>query len=133
VWKGAYAVEDSGAVPQLVLVATGSEVALASEAAELLRGDGIAVRVVSAPCLELFLEQDEEFQNSVIPDDGTPVIAIEAARGESLRRLVGRNGLVYGIDRFGASAPFADLAREFGFTADQLASRIRHHLREVSS
>jgi transketolase len=105
---------------------------LATEAAELLRGDGIAVRVVSAPCLELFFEQGEAYQRSVIPDDGTPVVAIEAARGESLRRLLGRNGLLYGIDRFGASAPFADLAREFGFTAEQLAGRIRDHLRGVS-
>jgi transketolase len=132
VWKGAYPVEDPGAAPQLVLVATGSEVHLATEAAELLRGDGIAVRVVSAPCLELFFEQSEAYQRSVIPDDGTPVVAIEAARGESLRRLLGRNGLLYGIDRFGASAPFADLAREFGFTAEQLAGRIRDHLRGVS-
>jgi transketolase len=116
-----------------VLVATGSEVQLASKAAELLRGDGVAVRVVSVPCLELFLEQDEEFRRSVIPDDGTPVIAVEAARAESLRRLLGRNGLLYGIDRFGASAPFADLAREYGFTPDQLANRIRDHLGEGSN
>jgi transketolase len=133
VWKGAYSVEDSGDAPQLVLVATGSEVHLATEAAKLLRGDGVAVRVVSAPCLELFFEQDEAFQRSVIPDDGTPVVAIEAARGESLRRLLGRNGLICGIDRFGASAPFADLAEEFGFTAEQLAGRVRDHLRGVSS
>jgi transketolase len=65
----------------------------------------------------------------VIPDDGTPVVAVEAARGESLWRVIGANGLIYGIDRFGASAPFADLARTFGFTADQLAERVRDHVR----
>jgi transketolase len=133
VWRGAYAVEDSGDAPQAVLVATGSEVQLSTEAARLLRGDGLVVRVVSAPCLELFFEQDEEYQRAVIPNDGTPVIAVEAARAESLRRLMGRNGLLYGIDRFGASAPLADLAREYGFTPDQLADRVHSHLREVSS
>jgi transketolase len=113
-----------------VLVATGSEVGLAVAAAALLRGDGLAVRVVSLPCLELFLDQPAEYRRDLIPDDGTPVIAIEAGRGETLRVLVGGNGLVYGIDRFGASAPLADLEREYGFTPDQLTDRVREHLRE---
>jgi transketolase len=129
VWRGAYVVEDSKAPADVVLVATGSEVSLAVETAALLRGDGLAVRVVSLPCLELFLEQSADFRRSVIPDDGTPVVAVEAARGESLWRVIGANGLIYGIDRFGASAPFADLARTFGFTADQLAERVRDHVR----
>ena len=60
-------------------------------------------------------------------------MAVEAGRGESLRRLVGGAGLVYGIDRFGASAPFADLARFFGFTPDQLAGRVLDHVRGASS
>jgi transketolase len=122
-------VEDSKAPADVVLVATGSEVSLAVETAALLRGDGLAARVVSLPCLELFLEQSADFRRSVIPDDGTPVVAVEAARGESLWRVIGANGLIYGIDRFGASAPFADLARSFGFTADQLAERVRDHVR----
>jgi transketolase len=129
VWRGAYVVEDSKAPADVVLVATGSEVSLAVETAALLRGDGLAARVVSLPCLELFLEQSADFRRSVIPDDGTPVVAVEAARGESLWRVIGANGLIYGIDRFGASAPFADLARTFGFTADQLAERVRDHVR----
>ena len=129
VWRGAYVVEDSQAPADVVLVATGSEVSLAVETAALLRGDGLAARVVSLPCLELFLEQSADFRRSVIPDDGTPVVAVEAARGESLWRVIGANGLIYGIDRFGASAPFADLARPFGFTADQLAERVRDHVR----
>ena len=133
VWRGAYVVDDSDQSAQLVLVATGSEVQLAFETAKLLRGEGVAVRVVSMPSLELFLEQPHDFRRSVVPDDGTPVIAVEASCGESLRRVVGRNGLICGIDRFGASAPFADLAEEFGFTAEQLADRVRDHLRGVSS
>ena len=68
---------------------------------------------------------------AVLPDDGPPIVAIEAARGESLRRLVGGAGLVYGIDRFGASAPAADLAEHFGFTPDRLCSRVQEHLRSI--
>jgi len=131
--RGAYVVEDPEGSADVVLVATGSEVSLAVEAAAQLRGDGIAPRIVSLPCLELFLEQSEEFRNSVIPDDGTPVVAVEAARGESLWRVLGANGLIYGIDRFGASAPAADLAREYGFTAEQLAERVRAHVHSVAS
>jgi transketolase len=69
----------------------------------------------------------------VIPDDGTPIVAVEAARGESLWRVLGANGLLYGIDRFGTSAPLADLTREYGFTAEQLAERVRTHVRSIAS
>jgi transketolase len=131
--RGAYVVGDPKASADVVLVATGSEVSLAVRAAKKLDGDGIAARVVSMPCLELFLEQGADFRHGVIPDDGTPVVAVEAARGESLRRVIGTNGLIYGIDRFGASAPAADLAQMFGFTEEQLADRVRAHVRgEVS-
>ncbi|HXV37021.1 MAG TPA: transketolase [Myxococcota bacterium] len=130
VWRGGYVVEQPTGDADVVLVATGSEVALAVDAARALRADGTQVRVVSLPCLELFVEQDASYRRSVIPDDGTPVVAIEASRAESLRRVVGSNGWIYGIDRFGASAPYADLARAYGFTPDQLAERIRSELRE---
>jgi transketolase len=132
VWRGAYVVKESEGSADVVLVATGSEVSLAVETAARLRGDGLAARVVSLPCLELFLEQSADFRRGVIPDDGTPVVAVEAARGESLWRVVGANGLIYGIDRFGASAPFADLARAYGFTVDQLAERVRDHVRQAA-
>ena len=130
--RGAYVVEDPERSADVVLVATGSEVSLAVEAAAQLRGDGIAARVVSLPCVELFLEQSADFRRGVVPDDGTPVVAIEAARGESLWRLLGANGMIYGIDRFGASAPYTDLAREYGFTAEQLAERVRAHVRRAA-
>ncbi len=131
--RGAYVVEDPEGSADVVLVATGSEVSLAVKAAAQLRGDGIAARVVSLPCLELFLEQGADFRRGVIPDDGTPIVAVEAARGESLWRVLGANGLLYGIDRFGTSAPLADLAREYGFTAEQLAERVRTHVRSIAS
>jgi transketolase len=132
VLRGAYAVKDPGESVQVVLLATGSEVGLACAAEEKLRAEGVRARVVSLPCLEVFLAQPEEYRRSLVPDDDTPVVAVEAGVGESLRRLVGSRGLVYGIDRFGASAPAADLAEEFGFTPDKLAGRILDHLRRDS-
>jgi transketolase len=108
-------------------------VALACDAAEKLGGEGVPARVVSMPCVELFLEQPEAYRRALLPADGTPVVAVEAGRGESLRRFVGARGFVYGIDRFGASAPLADLARYFGFTPDQLAGRVLEHLRGLEA
>ena len=115
----------------MFFIATGSEVGLACDAAEKLAAENTQARVVSLPCLELFLEQPREYQRALVPDDGTPVFAVEAGRGESLRRLVGSRGQVYGIDRFGASAPYADLAEFFGFTPDRLSASVRSHLREL--
>jgi transketolase len=129
VWRGGYAVQDPGARAAVVLVATGSEVRLACDAAEKLSGEGLPARVVSLPCLSLFLEQPESYRLGLVPEEGLPVVAVEAGRGESLRRLVGPRGLVHGIDRFGASAPHADLAAHFGFTPDQLAARVLAHVR----
>jgi transketolase len=131
VWQGAYALRDPGAATKVVLVATGSEVSLACDAAEKLAAGGIQARVVSLPCLELFLAQPAEKRHALIPEQGPPVVAIEAGRGESLRRLAGTRGLVYGIDRFGASAPYTDLAQFFGFTPDQLCARVQEHLRSL--
>jgi len=129
VWRGGYAVQDPGAATRVVLVATGSEVSLACEAAGKLEAEGLPARVVSLPCLSLFEEQPEEYRRALIPHSDLPVVAVEAGRGESLRRLVGFSGLIYGIQRFGASAPFADLAAHFGFTPDQLAAEVSEHVR----
>jgi transketolase len=125
VWKGAYIVSEPDQKANVVLVATGSEVGVAIEAAQELATDGIRARVVSMPCVGLFLEQSDTDQDAIIPDDGTPIVAIEAGRGESLRRFVGRRGLVIGMESFGASAPYADLATHFGFTGASIASRIK--------
>src|SRR6185436_5780398 len=95
--RGAYAVRDP-AIPQVVLVASGSEVSLACDAAEKLHAENVSARVVSLPCLELFLSQPEAVRHALIPVDALPVVAIEAARGQSLRGLVGTRGFVYGID-----------------------------------
>ena len=128
--RGAYPVREE-ARPRVVLLATGSEVSLACEAAEALDTGGVATRVVSVPCLELFLDQPDDYRRSLLPD-GIPVVAVEAARGESFRRLTGFDGLIYGIDRFGASASHGDLAEAYGFTAAKLTARIREHLQELA-
>ena len=130
VWKGAYVVSDPcmsipGEKADVVLLATGSEVGLAVSAAEVLANDGIRARVVSMPCVGLFLEQSDADQDAVLPDDGTPIVAIEAGRGESLRRFVGRRGLVIGMEGFGASAPYEALAKHFGFTPEAIAARVK--------
>ncbi|MBW2420468.1 MAG: transketolase [Deltaproteobacteria bacterium] len=127
VWKGAYTVREPEGDLDVVLLASGSEVALACDAAAKLDGEGIRARVVSVPCLELFESQPDAYQTALVPDD-VPAVAVEAGRGESFRRLVGRRGLVCGIDRFGASAPAADLAEKFGFTPDGLSSKVRDFL-----
>ena len=92
-----------------------------------LDGEGIRARVVSSPCLELFESQPDAYQTALVPDE-VPAVAVEAGRGESFRRLVGRRGLVCGIDRFGASAPAADLAEFFGYTPDRLCAAVRDFL-----
>jgi transketolase len=129
VLRGAYAVREA-AEPDVVLLATGSEVSVACEAAELL--EGLAVRVVSLPCMELFEAQPEAWRRELLPSHRVPVVAVEAGRGMTLRGLVGDRGRVYGIDRFGASAPAGTLAREFGFQAEPLAAAVRAQLDKVS-
>jgi len=126
--RGAYSVREPAGEPDVVLAASGSEVSLACEAAALLSSDGIAARVVSVPSHELFAAQPAAYRDELLPS-GLPLVAVEAGRGESWRGLVGREGLVYGIDRFGASAPYKKLAEHFGFTPDALAKRVREHLR----
>ncbi|MFQ5415501.1 MAG: transketolase [Myxococcota bacterium] len=128
VLRGAYCVVDPGRSPEVTLIATGSEVALACDAEQKLRAGGVGARVVSVPCLEVFREQPGSYRKSLIPEDGSPLVAVEAGVAESFRRLVGRDGLIYGIDRFGASAPASVLAEAFRFTPDELAAAVVNHI-----
>jgi len=127
VWQGAYCVRAAGERPDVVLLATGSEVPVACDAAKELAGAGIAARVVSAPSLELFAAQGREYRAELLPA-GVPVVGVEAARGGSLERYAAPNGFVHGIDRFGLSAPASDLAERFGFTGPRLAAEVRKRL-----
>ncbi len=123
VQRGAYVLADCEGRPELILMASGSEVHAALGAYEKLREAGKAVRVVSFPSWELFEEQPEEYQNSVFPQDVTARIAVEAASALGWERYVGRRGRVIGIDHFGASAPGEVNQEKFGFTADNVLAQ----------
>ena len=121
--KGAYVVDDEEDF-QIILLATGSEVNLALESAKLIREKGDKVRVVSMPSQELFLQQDEEYQEEVLPSWCPTKVSIEAASTFGWHRFVGDNGLAIGLDHFGASAPAGVLAEKFGFTVDGIIQKI---------
>jgi transketolase len=125
VWRGGYTLKESDGAPRVVILASGSEVSLACDAADELSGSGVPTRVVSVPCQELFAQQPEEYQDALVPDDDTLLVAVEAGAAQSYRRWVGRRGIIHGMESFGASAPYKDLATHFGFTQEALVSRIR--------
>jgi len=111
----------------VVLIGSGSEVAPAQQAQEILAAKGIASRLVSMPCPGLFLEQDEPYRRSVVPK-GARTVVIEAARLSGWERVAGCDSLMIGIDRFGASAPWKVIAEKLGFTGPQIADRIMRWL-----
>jgi transketolase len=111
--------------PQLVLIATGSEVSLALEAREKLQADGIPTRVVSLPCWELFEEQTEDYRDEVLPPGVTARLAIEAGIRQGWDRYVGAQGDVICLDRFGASAPGDVVMRELGFNVENVLNHAR--------
>jgi transketolase len=120
-----------GKPPGCVLVATGSEVALALAAADLLEGRGIATRVVSMPCTSWFDRQPESYRAEVLPE-GVPTVAVEAASSYGWHRYLGRRGATVTLDRFGASAPAATLFRELGFTPEHVAETAERLVRATS-
>ena len=119
--RGGYVLLEPAGTPQLVLIATGSEVALAVEAAQRLAAAGRRARVVSLPASELFDSQPADYRARVLPP-GVPRVAIEAGVRDWWCRYVGRREYVVGIDSFGASAPGKDLFKHFGFTAEHVVS-----------
>ncbi|HEX8173411.1 MAG TPA: transketolase [Thermoanaerobaculia bacterium] len=123
VLRGAYVIEGYEA-GDVTIIATGSEVPLAVKTADLLRGEGTNVRVVSAPSLELFQHQPGAYQDQVLPDRSR-VVCIEAGRSDGWYSIVNRDALVIGIDRFGASAPYERIAEELGFTPEKIAARMK--------
>jgi transketolase len=105
-------------------MATGSEVSLAVAAATALTSEGLRVRVVSMPCVEVFVAQDDAYRAEVLPATGRRV-SLEAGRTDLWRGWVGFDGLCIGIDHFGASAPAPVLAEEYGLTPERVTARIR--------
>jgi transketolase len=120
--KGAYVLADAAGTPDLILIATGSEVGLAVDAKKLLDAKGVATRVVSMPCQSLFASQPQSYIDEVLPPAVTARISIEAAATLGWHRWTGDRGVAYGIDHFGTSAPAADIAKDYGFTAEAIAA-----------
>jgi transketolase len=126
VQKGGYVLADAEE-PQLILIATGSEVSLAVAAHEKLAGEGIGSRVVSLPCWEIFDRQDQAYRDEVLPA-GPIRVAVEEASTIGWERYVGSDGVILGMTTFGQSAPFKDVEEEFGFTPDQIAAKAKEAL-----
>jgi transketolase len=122
--RGAYVLFDSSdGEPEILLIATGSEVSITLEAGKQLAGRGTRVRVVSMPSWELFDEQPREYRDAVLPPGVRRRLAVEAAAPFGWHKYVGLDGEVHGVERFGASAPYKVLAKEFGFTPEDVLKR----------
>jgi len=123
VGRGGYILgDDGGDEPDVVLIATGSEVQLAVEARNLLADSDIVARVVSMPCVEWFESQSEEYRDSVLPPSVSARVAVEAGVAQSWHKLVGDTGRIVSIEHYGESADYKTLFREFGFTAEAVAA-----------
>jgi len=120
--RGGYILSDCEGEPALILIATGSEVGLAMDAAEVIRGQGHAVRVVSMPSADVFDAQDAEYRQAVLPVEVASRIAIEAGHENFWYKYVGLDGRVIGMTTFGESAPAGQLFEEFGFTIDNVVA-----------
>ena len=129
--KGAYVLAEApNGTPDVILIATGSEVQLAVSARETLAAEGVNARVVSAPSLEWFAEQDEAYRESVLPKSVTARVSVEAGSVLTWRGIVGDRGRSIGIDHFGASADYKTLFQKFGITAEAVVEAARETLKE---
>lgn len=129
--KGAYIVEDSEGTPDVILLASGSEVATLVESAVLLKKDRIKTRIVSAPSEGLFRNQPEEYRKSVIPE-GVPVFGLTAGLPVTLQGIVGQKGVVWGLNSFGYSAPYKVLDEKLGFNGQNVYERVKSYLSEIN-
>ncbi|EKM0667764.1 transketolase [Cronobacter turicensis] len=123
--RGGYILKDAGGKPDLILIATGSEVEIAVQAAEQLRGDGVAVRVVSLPSTDVFDAQDEAYRESVLPSDVSARVAVEAGIADYWYKYVGLKGAIVGMTGYGESAPAEKLFPYFGFTVENVVEKAR--------
>ncbi len=126
--RGGYVLADAESDPEVILIATGSEVALAVEAHEQLIAEGVASRVVSMPCWELFERQEQSYQDEVLPPAITARVSIEEASTLGWDRFVGPEGAKIGMHTFGSSAPLKDVQSKFGFTPDKVAETAKEVL-----
>jgi transketolase len=126
--RGGYVLLECTGQPDIIVIATGSEVPLAVDAAKQLQVTGVQARVVSMPSTDVFLSQDAAYQENVLPEKIVARIAIEAAASDGWYKFVGCCGKVIGLDRFGASAPAKDVFKEFGFTVEHVVSTAKEML-----
>lgn len=131
--KGGYILLDCNGLPDMIMMATGSEVALALDAAKALAQSGVKVRVVSMPSTDVFLAQDAAYQEKVLPKHIATRIAIEAAQGDGWHQFLGCHGRVIGINQFGASAPAKVLFKEYGFSVEHVLAVAKELLTENQS
>jgi transketolase len=129
--RGAYVLHDVPGTPDAILIATGSEVALAMDAAQAMAGQGRAVRVVSMPCAEVFERQDAAYRESVLPSDVLARVAVEAAHVDYWHKYVGLDGRIVGMHTFGESAPAGELMREFGFTVETVVAAVEEVCQQI--
>jgi transketolase len=127
--RGAYVLADAtGGEPEVILIASGSEVSVAVDAHERLIAEGIRSRVVSMPSWDIFEHQTQQYRDSVLPPNVSARVAIEQASTFGWERYIGPSGRVIGMTTFGASAPLKELQRKFGFEPDRLAAAARELL-----
>ena len=126
--RGGYVLSDCAGVPEALLIATGSEVGIAAQAAKSLNDAGRRVRLISMPCTATFDAQEASYRESVLPRAVTRRLAVEAGARQSWWRYVGSAGRVIGIDEFGASGKGAEVMAHFGFTADNIVQQLRELL-----
>jgi transketolase len=127
--KGAYVLKEASSSPDIVIIATGSEVGLALEVQKVLEGKNVSTRVVSAPCLEWFNEEGAAYREKVLPSSAKLRVSIEAGVAQGWREYVGENGLIISIEHFGASAGAAKLFNEFGFSVEKIVADIEGALK----
>jgi transketolase len=123
--RGGYVLADCEGTPQVILIATGSEVHIAYEAYKTLTAEGVKARLVSLPCWKLFDRQDSYYHEAVLPASVTARVSIEAGVTLGWERYVGQKGIALGINRFGASAPYQRIYQEYGLTTEKVVETAR--------
>lgn len=129
--RGAYILKDFG-TPTAIIIATGSEVQYALTAAQILESEGIGVRVISAPCLEWFYQESEQYREEVLPSSIKARVSVEAGVAQGWRELIGDAGVAISLERFGASASAGELFKEFGFTPEKVVAAVKKSLRNLA-
>lgn len=129
--RGAYILKDFG-TPTAIIIATGSEAQYALTAAQILESEGIGVRVISAPCLEWFYQESEQYREEVLPSSIKARVSVEAGVAQGWRELIGDAGVAISLERFGASASAGELFKEFGFTPEKVVEAVKKSLRNLA-